>query len=75
MSALLHQPAVLLFTIVLIILFPLADTFVYARLQTALHVHLWNMAKMFQRLAFAVVLLICCPGMSVAGDSQTVVTL
>jgi hypothetical protein len=33
-------------------------------------------AKMFQRLAFAlVVLFTCCPGMSVAGDSQTVVPL
>ena len=31
---------------------------------------------MFQRLAFAlVVLFTCCPGMSVAGDSQTVVPL
>jgi hypothetical protein len=33
-------------------------------------------AKMFQRLAFAlVVLFTCCSGLSVAGDSQTVVPL
>jgi membrane protease YdiL (CAAX protease family) len=44
MSALLHQPAFVLFTFVLIILFPLADAWVYARLQTTLHVYLWTLA-------------------------------
>jgi membrane protease YdiL (CAAX protease family) len=47
MSALLHQPAVLRFAFVLTILFPLADAFVYARLQTVLHVYLWNILALW----------------------------
>lgn len=57
MSALLHQPAILLFTFVLIILFPLADTFVYARLKTALHVYLWNILSLWALTLVAVALL------------------
>jgi hypothetical protein len=57
MSALLHQPAVLLFTFVLIILFPLADAFVYARLQTPLHVYLWNIVSLWTLTLIAVALL------------------
>jgi len=57
MSALLHQPAVLLFTFVFIILFPLADAFVYARLQTALHVYLWNMLALWTLTLIAIALL------------------
>ena len=57
MSALLHQPAVLLFTFVLIILFPLADAFVYARLQTVLHVYLWNILALWTLTLIAIALL------------------
>jgi membrane protease YdiL (CAAX protease family) len=57
MSALLHQPAVLLFTFVLIILFPLADAFAYARLQAALHVYLWNILSLWTLTLIAVALL------------------
>jgi len=57
MSALLHQPAVLLFTFVLILLFPLADAFVYARLQTALHVYLWNIVSLWTLTLIAIALL------------------
>ncbi len=57
MSALLHQPAVLLFTFVLIILFPLADAFVYARLQTALNVYLWNILSLWTLTLIAIALL------------------
>jgi len=57
MSALLHQPAVLLFTFVLILLFPLADAFVYARLQTALHVYLWNTVSLWTLTLIAIALL------------------
>jgi membrane protease YdiL (CAAX protease family) len=57
MSVLLHQPAVLLFTFVLIILFPLADAFIYARLQTALHVYLWNILSLWTLTLIAIALL------------------
>jgi membrane protease YdiL (CAAX protease family) len=57
MSALLHQPVVLLFTFVFIILFPLADAFVYARLQTALHVYLWNILSLWTLTLIAIALL------------------
>jgi uncharacterized protein len=57
MSALLHQPAILVFTFVFIILFPLADAFVYARLQTALHVYLWNMLALWTFTLIAIALL------------------
>jgi len=57
MSALLHQPAVLLFTFVLIILFPLADAFVYTRLQAALHVYLWNILSLWTLTLIAIALL------------------
>jgi uncharacterized protein len=57
MSALLHQPAALGFTFVLIILFPLADAFVYARLQTALHVYVWNILALWSLTLIAVALL------------------
>jgi membrane protease YdiL (CAAX protease family) len=57
MSALLHQPAVLFFTIALILLFPLADAFLYARLHTALHVYLWNILSIWALTLTAVALL------------------
>ena len=57
MSALLHQPAVLLFTFVLMILFPLADAFVYARLHTAFHVYLWNILSLWTLTLIAIALL------------------
>jgi uncharacterized protein len=56
-SVLLHQPAVLLFTLVLVILFPLADAFVYARIQTALHVYLWNILSLWTLTLIAIALL------------------
>jgi hypothetical protein len=56
MSARLYQPAVLLFTFVLIILFPLADAFAYARLQAVLHVYLWNILSLWTRALIAVAL-------------------
>jgi len=57
MSALLHQPAVLLFIFVLILLFPLADAFLYARLRTALHVYLWNILSIWALTLTTVALL------------------
>jgi uncharacterized protein len=57
MSALLYQPAVLLFTLILILLFPLADFFAYARLKTALHVYLWNILSIWALTLLAVALL------------------
>jgi uncharacterized protein len=57
MSALVHQPAILLFTFVLIVPFPLADSFVYSRLQTALRVYLWNILSVWALTLVAVVLL------------------
>jgi membrane protease YdiL (CAAX protease family) len=57
MSALLHQPAVLLFTFVLAALFPLADAFVYARLQTPLHFYLWNILSLWTLTLVAIALL------------------
>jgi membrane protease YdiL (CAAX protease family) len=57
MSVLLHQPAVLFFTVVLIFVFPLADAFIYARLQTALHVYLWNILSLWTLTLIAIELL------------------
>jgi len=57
MSALLHQPAVLLFTFVLIILFPLADALLYARLHTPFHVYLWNILSTWALTLTAIALL------------------
>src|ERR1700683_73255 len=57
MSALLPQPAGLLFTFVLIIVFPFADAFLYARLQAVLHVYLWNILSIWTLTLLAVALL------------------
>ncbi|HXN30110.1 MAG TPA: type II CAAX endopeptidase family protein [Candidatus Acidoferrales bacterium] len=57
MSSLLHQPAGLLFTFVLFIVFPFADAFVYRRLQAVLHVYLWNILSIWTLTLLAVALL------------------
>jgi uncharacterized protein len=42
MPTLLHRPETWLFTFVLAILYPVADTFFYSRLKSAMQIYIWN---------------------------------
>lgn len=53
MPALAHRADVWVFTIVLGLLFPLADHFFYSRLKTALQVYLWNILSVWTLAAIA----------------------
>jgi uncharacterized protein len=57
MPDLLHQPSILVYTFILIILFPLADTFAYAHLESALHVYLWNILSLWTLTVMAIAFL------------------
>jgi membrane protease YdiL (CAAX protease family) len=57
MPALLHQPAILAFTFILIIIFPFTDAFAYGRLKTALHVYFWNIVSLWTFTVIAIALL------------------